>query len=166
MTVEASLATGVSQPSLSHSGSGRSSPLRTHLILWPVLWVLLRFPVLRRGHQQRWAGRVPGTLKAVSLAPRSLQAGREGKKKCVWFVCLVLRTFRGCVRDPLGHREWLLALQNGVSYAHRVTRGREQGVPHTLLPFLLRNVTNESPGGLLNRKSCPNQLLVQLFPLK
>lgn len=68
----------------------------------------------------------------VSLAPRNLEAGREGRggDKSVWFVCLVHRTFRawswgetGLISDQLSCKEWLFALYNGVSYANHITRG-------------------------------------------
>ena len=45
-----------------------------------------------------WAGSLgPSRLArkgAIGLAPGSLEADREGKKKSVWFVYLVHRTFR------------------------------------------------------------------------
>jgi len=36
----------------------------------------------------------PVSQGVISLVPGNLEAGREGKKKSVWFVYLVHRTFR------------------------------------------------------------------------
>lgn len=99
-TAELSLAIVRSQISLSSSCSNPDSPLRTSnsLILRSVLWLLLHFAVLWQGHYHHQAECL-GTSRQVrkgviSLASRNLEASREGKKKSVWFVYLVPRTFR------------------------------------------------------------------------
>lgn len=59
----------------------------------------------------------PARKGQISLVPRNLEAGRERKKKSVWFVWLVDRIFRAWewgkreqIHDLLSRREWLLAL--------------------------------------------------------
>lgn len=70
------------------------------------------------------------------------------------------------IHDPLNHKERLLLCRTALVTLTILPGSGAEGTGRTLLSFFAKECYKLVSVRLLNRKSCLNQLLLQLLPLK